>query len=83
MHDYFEEQEYFVDQVSFYHNDSRYQGNGIMTWNPNSGFHIAGRVNRSKPHPPRQEIKMVSIDRSNVLRMKLDDGLWAVAPNVR
>jgi hypothetical protein len=81
--DYFKEREYFLEHICFYYDDSRYEGSGVMTWNPTAGFHLAARVKRNKPLPPRKDIKVISFDPSSVIRMKLDDGLWAIAPKVK
>lgn len=82
MKNYFREQEFFVEHIWFDYDGCRHSGHGIMTWSPMTGFHIAALIKRSKPLPPRKDIKVISLNRTAVIRMKLYDEVLAVAPKV-
>jgi hypothetical protein len=66
MQNYFKEREYFIEHIWFHADGCHHHGNGVMTWNPKTGFHIAARVKRSKPLPSKKEIKI--IDKSGINR---------------
>ena len=38
--DYFKEAKYILELLYFHYRGNRYQGHGIMTWNPDEGFHL-------------------------------------------
>ena len=82
MNNFFQEQEYFIENIRFDYNDCRYSGNGVMNWNSTTGFHIVAHVKRSKPLPPRTDIKLISLERKALIRMKLSDGVLAIVPRV-
>jgi hypothetical protein len=82
MKSYFSEEEYFIDHIWFHNGECRHDGNGILTWNPANGFHLAARVKRNKPLPPRKDFKTISLGPRVLLKMKLVGGLLAIVPNV-
>jgi hypothetical protein len=53
LNDYFEEKEYIADDIRFHYLGGLYSGHGILTWNPENGFHLKAFVIRSGPPLPK------------------------------
>ncbi len=80
MDNYFDEHEYFLNKIWFDLDGCRHNGSGVMSWNPNTGFHIAAQMVRNKPFSGIKVFKTISIDKTIIIRMKLDDGRFAFIP---
>jgi hypothetical protein len=63
MKNYFGEEEYFIDHIWFHNGECRHDGNGILTWNPATGFHLAAHVKRNKPLPLRKDFKTIDVQK--------------------
>ncbi len=87
MKDYFKKTEYVLERLWFDYLGSRYEGRGIMTWNPDEGFHIEAFLERPSMPSPRTiqmgETRIVRRNDISSIRMRLQDFDWAIAPNVR
>ncbi len=85
MMNYFEEAKYILDLLYFHYRGNRYQGHGIMTWNPDEGFHLEAFLDKQGKALPRIELGKVGITRkSNIcsIRMRPQGYDWAMAPNI-
>lgn len=85
MNDYYQETKIILDLLYFHYQGSRYQGRGVITWNPEEGFHLEalldGRIKRI------EEInlgKIGIIPKSDFcsIRMRPQGYDWAIAPNI-
>ncbi len=75
MWDYFRPQEFIIERIWFHSQGSLYDGNGVLTWDPEMGFHITARMNRKEPIPDRTEIRSISVKKHpGFIRMKLEQG---------
>ncbi len=54
MTNYFEKTEYVLDKIFFRYKDASYKGQGIMMWEPDSGFHIEASVKIRAGKKPRR-----------------------------
>lgn len=52
MRDYARKMDWVLEDVSFYYVGGRYRGRGLLTWRPDSGFHLEAFVTRSGPPVP-------------------------------
>ncbi|HEY9794889.1 MAG TPA: hypothetical protein V6D30_04540 [Leptolyngbyaceae cyanobacterium] len=83
--DYFKEAKYILELLYFHYCGNRYQGHGIMTWNPDEGFHLEAFLDKQGKALPRIELgKFGLIRKSNIcsIRMRPQGYDWAIAPNV-
>ena len=83
--DYFKQAKYILDLLYFHYRGSRYQGHGIMTWNPDDGFHLEAFLDKQGKTLPRIDLGKVGITRkSNIcsIRMRPQGYDWAIAPNI-
>ena len=55
---YFSEHEYYLDDIWFVYEGISYRGNGVLTWNPEKGFHLIGNIKGDKK-PNRKEIRFI------------------------
>jgi len=83
LQQYLQKQEYFIDHISFQHNQNYYHGNGIMLWNPDEGFRIMARLKRDDSIPKREEVRAISFHPPTTIRLKLSNGSRAIVPNLR
>jgi len=84
--DYFKEAEYILELLYFHYRGNRYQGRGIMTWNPDEGFHLEAFLDKQGKVLQRIELGKVGIaHKTNVcsIRMRPRGYDWAIAPNIR
>ncbi|MCT7957699.1 hypothetical protein [Laspinema palackyanum] len=86
MKNYFQNQEYVLKWISFYYLGFRYQGRGVMTWNPEQGFYIQAFLETPQEFPKTTiELNKPDIIRKQHLtsiRMKSTNFTWAIVPNV-
>jgi len=85
MIDYFQEARYELDLVYFHYCGIRYQGRGIMTWNPEEGFHLEVIFDRSQRNSFTRRLgKIGVIPRSDYfsIRMRPQGYDWAIAPHI-
>jgi hypothetical protein len=83
--DYFKEAKYILELLYFHYRGNRYQGHGIMTWNPDEGFHLEAFLDKQGKTLSKIELRKVGLIRkSNVcsIRMRPQGYDWAIAPNV-
>ncbi|MBI3913089.1 MAG: hypothetical protein HY327_02665 [Chloroflexi bacterium] len=85
MIDYLKPGEFVLQRVWFDYLGGRYQGRGLLTWKPESGFHLGAFLERSgAPLPKRIEIGRAGIIPPSefvTIRMKPLGDNWAIAPN--
>lgn len=76
-----------LERLWFDYLEGRYEGRGIMTWNPNEGFHIEAFLEREgSPLPKEIPLGKVGIPRKRdicSIRMMPTVFDWAIAPKVR
>jgi hypothetical protein len=85
MQDYFKKTEYDLKKIWFDYCGIRYQGHGLMTWNPDEGFHIEAFLEKPTTSPKRMEFGKSGIIRKSdfySIRMIPDGFDWAIAPDV-
>jgi hypothetical protein len=87
VRDYFKKTEYVLERLWFDYLGSRYEGRGIMTWNPDEGFHVEAFLDRHGSALPKEiPLGKVGIPRKSEIcsiRMKPHGFDWAIAPNAR
>jgi hypothetical protein len=85
MSDYFQEARYILQLLYFHYRGVRYQGRGIMTWNPSDGFQLEAFLDRT---PTRGRVIRIGrigvIPRSDYssIRMRIQGYDWTIAPHV-
>lgn len=52
MRDYFKKATWVLDDAAFTYLGGRYRGRGLLTWEPDTGFHLEALVTRSGPPLP-------------------------------
>lgn len=86
IHDFFEEHEYVLDKVQFKYLEGKYTGRGILSWNPEKGFHLVALVARIGPRIPPVSfggLKLIRKSAHTNIRMKLRNfNGWVLAPNI-
>lgn len=83
--DYFKEAKYILELLYFHYCGNRYQGHGIMTWNPDEGFHLEAFLDKQGKTLSKIELGKVGITpKSNIcsIRMRPQGYDWAIAPNI-
>jgi hypothetical protein len=55
---FFSEREYYLDNIWFTYEGISYKGNGVLTWNPEKGFHLIGNIKGNK-RPNRKEFRSI------------------------
>ena len=81
MFDYFKSQEYFVDHLWFVHEGIRYNGKGVLYWDPEDGFHIVANIKHSEIDLPFQkEFRSVTFGSSTSIYLRLSGGSHVVLP---
>jgi len=83
--DYFKEAKYILEILYFHYRGNRYQGHGIMAWNPDEGFHIEAFLDKQGKTLSKIELGKVGITpKSNIcsIRMRPQGYDWAIAPNI-
>jgi hypothetical protein len=87
VRDYFKKTEYVLERLWFHYLGGLYEGRGIMTWNPDEGFHIEAFLDREgQPLPKEIPLGKVGIPRKRdfcSIRMMPTVFDWAIAPKVR
>ncbi len=87
MKDYFKKTEYVLERLWFDYLGSRYEGRGIMTWNPDEGFHIEAFLEKPSVPLPKTinlgETRIVRKGDISSIRMKPHGFDWAIASNAR
>jgi hypothetical protein len=85
--DYFKKTEYVLERLWFDYLGSRYEGRGIMTWNPDEGFHIEAFLEKPSVPLPKTinlgETRIVRKGDISSIRMKPHGFDWAIASNAR
>jgi len=86
VHDFFMEQEFVLDNICFEYLGGMYKGKGVLTWNPDKGFHLESFVTRYGPPLPSESFggpKLIRKIDFKTIRMKSKkDKSWIIAPNV-
>jgi hypothetical protein len=83
--DYTEERLYYLDHVAFCYHEGHYTGRGIMSWEPQKGFHIEAFVDRQGARIEQLDYgKPGVVPRTEItsIRMNPEGGCWAVSPRV-
>jgi hypothetical protein len=86
MRNYFQNQEYILEWISFYYLGFRYQGRGVMTWNPEQGFYIQAFLET----PQKFLQNIIELNKPDIIRkqhltsirMTSQNFTWAIAPSV-
>jgi hypothetical protein len=81
--DYFKETESFIKRIFFFYEGIRYEGSGVMQWNPAKGFHIAAQVKPENEIPFSKNIGSVDLRPSRRIYMQLGSNSLAIIPEVR
>lgn len=87
MKDYLKEAEFVLNDLTFDYLGGRYRGRGIMTWEPEKGFHIEAPLNlQDMPKPQEVQFGKVRIirksDISSIRMFPQENYNWAIAPSV-
>lgn len=86
IHDFFKESEYVLDKVRFEYLKGRYTGRGILTWNPEKGFHLEALVTRSGPPIPSMSFgglrQIRKSDRTTIRMKPRNYNGWVLASNI-
>ena len=86
IHDFFGEHEYVLDEVQFEYLEGKYTGRGILTWNPDKGFHLESFVTRYGSPLPSESFggfRMIRKSDRRTIKMKPRGYRgWVIAPNV-
>jgi hypothetical protein len=86
LKDYFQKSEYVLEKIWFDYLGGRYQGRGVLTWEPSLGFHLEALLERDKmPQIEQVELGRVRIIRksdTSSIRMKPWYQKWAISPRV-
>lgn len=86
MQRYLQQASYVLSRVWFDYHDGHYEGRGVMTWDPDEGFHIEAPVERSGPPLRTISFGGPSIVRESEvrsIRMLRNRSMgWIVAPEV-
>ena len=74
MLNYFEKIEYNLDKIWFQSLGGMYTGRGLLTWDPENGFHIDAFIERKGPNLPSPiplgKVGYISKEDTNSIRMK-------------
>ncbi|MBW4465522.1 MAG: hypothetical protein KME07_08785 [Pegethrix bostrychoides GSE-TBD4-15B] len=86
MQDYFEESEFILEQVQFKYSGKRYKARGVMSWNPEAGFHVEAPLDLQSL-PDAEEVgfgrfKIISKKDTTSIKLFLSDGRRAIAPSI-
>lgn len=71
---YFQQREYFIRRVWFHHAGICYDGNGLLIWNPDRGFHLAAQLKNLQPLPSKVERRVEFVHHPVLVKMILGDG---------
>lgn len=67
--EFLEKQEYYIEKIWFKHRGEVHRGTGVLTWSPESGFHLIAKViEGSKP----QKVEARSIEIVKPIRMMFE-----------
>jgi hypothetical protein len=73
--DYLRKTEWTLDEVSFAYLEGLYRGRGLLTWQPESGFHLEAFVTRSGPPMPAEvkfgEVRLAKRQDRTSIRMRI------------
>lgn len=64
MQDYFKKSEYVIENLWFDYLENRYQGRGILSWDPSTGLHLEALLNREK----MRRIEKIELGRVRIIR---------------
>ncbi|WP_017296541.1 hypothetical protein [Nodosilinea nodulosa] len=85
MKDYFKPAKIITNDLYFYHIGIKYQGKGIITWDPDKGFHLEALLEQPIRHPDRIELGRVRVsdqsDYSSIRAWTSDYG-WMLIPKI-
>ena len=85
MKDYFNPQKIVADYLYFYINGSKYVGNGIISWDADSGFSLEGFLDKRNSIFPSVEIPHTTVNMSSnfcSIRIWTKDLGWALIPQL-
>lgn len=81
--EYLRKTEWVLDEVSFAYLGGRYRGRGLLTWQPDAGFHLEAFVTRSGPPMPAEvkfgEVRLPTRQDRTSIRMRIRHGGRALA----
>jgi hypothetical protein len=84
--DYFKQTQYLLETIRIDYLGGHYQGHGVMTWEPDNGFHLEAFLTRQGDVLVRPvEIGKIGIlckSDFRSIRMKVKHSSWAIAPGV-
>ena len=84
MINYFQEIEYSLDKIRFQYLGGIYTGRGLLTWDPEKGFHIDAFVERKGPELPSPisfgKVGYITKDETCSIRMKSKSFNHAIIP---
>jgi hypothetical protein len=83
VREYFRRSEWVLDEVAFDYLNGRYKGRGLLTWEPQAGFHLEAFVERYGPPLPAQfkfwELRLTTKRDRASIRMRVRNGGRALA----
>ena len=82
MEEYFQTRERYVKHLWFRYEGIVYRGNGVLTWNPDKGFHIIAGIKGNKV-PGKKEFHSIQFNEPTRIRMEMGDGTIAITPLLR
>jgi len=86
INDFFREYEYVLDKVQFEYLEGKYNGRGILSWNPKKGFHLEALVDRIGPPIPSVSfggLKLIhKSDQKTICMKPRNFNGWVRAPNI-
>jgi hypothetical protein len=83
VREYLRKTEWVLDDASFAYLGGRYRGRGLLTWQPDAGFHLEAFVTRSGPPMPDRvqfwQVRLATRQDRTSLRMRIQHGGRAFA----
>lgn len=84
---YSRKMDWALSKIRFEYAGGRYDGRGLLSWNPTRGFHVEAFLSRhGTPLPHKLEFGKVGFAQPNqvrAIRMGLGDGTWACSGPIR
>lgn len=83
--DYFEEREYYLENIWFRYDGITYRGNGVLRWTPTDGFHIVAKI-KGDSIPERKVFRSISFINPTRMRLEINshiDKNIAITPFLR
>ena len=85
MKDYFKPTKIITNALYFYHKGIKYQGKGVITWDPEKGFHFEALLEQPIRLPTRTELGRIRVsdqsDYSSIRAWTPDYG-WILIPDI-